>query len=164
VNYDIPAPGGNSANLDGLSVSAAKEFIFSHVTQAKLNEKRLAELRAEKEKWDKRAELARNQESFDLASQAEKVSADTAAKIAALEAETADLKAQIESMLRQVPALAARERSVDPDLLLQELLIAAGMNPGDEDKLGEDKKFAELEKNAQADDALAALKAKMGKG
>jgi phage shock protein A len=47
---------------------------------------------------------------------------------------------------------------------MQELLIAAGFNPGDEDKLGQERKFDELEKNAAADDALAALKAKMGGG
>ncbi|MDR0586529.1 MAG: chromosome partitioning protein, partial [Treponema sp.] len=79
----------------------------------------------------------------------------------ALNAENAELKAQAEQAIRSLPALAARERSVDPDLLLQELLVAAGHDPGSEEERGRDRAFAEMEKNAAAGAALAELKAKM---
>jgi hypothetical protein len=57
--------------------------------------------------------------------------------------------------------LAARQRSIDPDLLEQELLIAAGYLPGEEEKAQNDRLFSEMEKNAAADAALSELKVKM---
>jgi hypothetical protein len=143
-----------------------KEYALSLVTQIKLNEKLIAECETDAEKWRKRAALARNSPAAaggDLAGEAEAEARAAAAqsKAAALKAENAELKAQAEQALRSVPALAARERSVDPDLLLQELLIAAGRDPGAEEELGRERKFAELEKDAAADAALAELKAKM---
>jgi hypothetical protein len=79
-----------------------------------------------------------------------------------LAAEAAGLRESIERMRRQLPGLAARQRSIDPDLLEQEMLIALGRNPGDEAAVGLERKMAGLEKTAGAADALAALKAKMG--
>ena len=64
-------------------------------------------------------------------------------------------------MRAQIPALAARERNVDPDLLEQELLIAAGYNPWDEGVAGADRQFRDLEKEDGAEEALRALKAMM---
>ena len=64
-------------------------------------------------------------------------------------------------MRRQIPLLAARERSIDPDLLEQELLMAAGRLPGDEEKAQTEGRFRELEKNIAADTALEELKEKM---
>jgi len=151
-------------NLAGMSAGAAKDYVFSHITQKKLNEKRLSELAAEAQKWKGRSDLAREKSAPDLAAQAEAQAAEIEGKIAALTAENDALKNDIAAMIRQIPALAAAERSIDPDLLLQELLIAAGLNPGDEDKLGRDRKFADLEKEAAAEDALAALKAKLSEG
>ncbi|MDR2049924.1 MAG: chromosome partitioning protein [Treponema sp.] len=147
-----------------------KEYAFSVVTQIKLNEKLLAEYEAEAEKWEKRAALARGCETPEgsggtteaLAAEAEARAAAVQSKAAALRTETAELRAEAERVLRSLPALAARERSVDPDLLLQELLIAAGHDPGSEEERGRERQFAEMEKNAAADAALAELKAKMG--
>jgi seryl-tRNA synthetase len=133
-------------NLNGMSVSAAREFIFAHITTAKLNEKKSAELEAEHDKWQKRVGLARSSGDEPLASEAEKAAAEISAKIETLKSENAELKTNVERMIRQLPGLAARERSIDPDLLVQELLIAAGFNPGDEDKLVMERKFSELEK------------------
>jgi hypothetical protein len=63
-------------------------------------------------------------------------------------------------MRRQLPGLAARERSVDPDLLEQEFKILLGeeLGGGNEEKQVE-RKFD----NLNADTALEALKAKMVK-
>jgi hypothetical protein len=57
--------------------------------------------------------------------------------------------------------LAARERSIDTDLLEQELLIANGRMPGDEEKARSERAFDKLETEAAAEAALAKLKAKM---
>jgi phage shock protein A len=157
----------------GQSQQNEKEYAFSLVTQIKLNEKLIAECEAEAEKWTKRAALARSSaaegapSSADagtpeaLAAEAETRAAAAWNKAAALKAETAELRAQAEQALRSLPALAARERSVDPDLLLQELLVAAGHDPGSEEERVRERQFAEMEKNAAADAALAELKAKL---
>jgi hypothetical protein len=161
-----------------------KEYAFSLITQIKLNEKLAAEYETEAGKWLKRAALARGcsggknaaggqaaeipaagtADAADgaLAAEAEARAADVRNKAAALKAENAELRAQAEQAIRSVPAMA--ERSVDPDLLLQELLAAAGHDPGSEAEREREREFAEMEKNAAADAALAELKAKMAPG
>jgi capsule polysaccharide export protein KpsE/RkpR len=79
------------------------------------------------------------------------------AELDALAGEIAELKAQIQRMREQLPGLAARERSVDPDLLEQELRIALGEDLAGDDKADLDRRF----EAAEADAALEALKAKM---
>ncbi|MDR0586124.1 MAG: hypothetical protein LBG26_02685, partial [Treponema sp.] len=119
----------------GQSRQDQKEYAFSLITQIKLNEKLAAECEADAEKWTKRAALARGRNGVhagetpaagDAANGALAVEAEARAeaarsRAAALNAENAELKAQAEQAIRSLPALAARERSVDPDLLLQEL-------------------------------------------
>jgi phage shock protein A len=148
-------------DVSGMTVAAAKEYIFGFIAAVKLNEKEIAGLEAEADKWRKRIGLARAAGEPDLALEAERRAAETDHNLESLKAETAVLKAQIKNMTAQLPGLAARERSIDPDLLMQEILIAAGFNPGDEDKLDQERKFAALEKDAAADKALAAMKAKL---
>jgi phage shock protein A len=136
---------------------AEKEYALSLLTQIKLNEKLAAEYEAEAGKWEKRA--AGTAADRALAAEAEARAAEVRNKAAALKAENAELRTQAEQAIRSVPAMA--ERSVDPDLLLQELLVAAGHDPGSEEERDRERKFAEMEKNAAADAALAELKAKM---
>lgn len=93
--------------------------------------------------------------------EAEKVAERLRADLAKLQAEAAELRSQIDIMQRQLPALKARERTVDPDLLEQELLMAAGRMPGDEAAAETERNLAKLEKEAQANAALEALKARL---
>ena len=79
-------------------------------------------------------------------------------------AEADELRSGVERMRRQLPGLEARRRTIDPDLLEQELLIAAGRMPGDEGAAETERRLAELEKSSGADAALEELKAKMGLG
>jgi phage shock protein A len=145
-------------DLSGMSAAAAKEYIFHHITTLKLTEKTLDGLLADLDKWEKRAELAHSRGMPDLADQAEKEAGKVRTRIEDMRAEVADLRAKIEKMQRDIPALAARERSIDPDLLEQELLITLGKNPGEEIPDGSvDRDFNAIE----ADAALEALKAKM---
>jgi phage shock protein A len=144
-------------DLRGMGAADAKDYIFHYITTLKLAEKKHGELIGEHEKWLSRVNLARSgsKESLALAAQAE---ADKLqAQLGALAGEIADLKARIQRMRDQLPGLAARERSVDPDLLEQELLIALGGSPGDDGKADLDRQF----EAAEADAALEALKARM---
>jgi hypothetical protein len=148
-------------DLRGMDAGAAREYVFHHITALKLSEKRYRELDEEYAKWTGRAELARGRDAPDLAREAQAEAARAEACREALGAEIAELRGQIEGMRRQLPALAARERSLDPDLLEQELLIALGKNPGEEEPEGTaqtERGFAEMD--AQA--ALESLKKKMG--
>jgi phage shock protein A len=150
-------------NLFGMSAADAKEYVAAHISTLRVTEKQAAVQRAEEAKWKSRVDLAVHAGKTDLA-EAAKAQADAAAsKAAALEAEAAELKTLIEKMKRQRPGVAARERSVDPDLLEQELLMATGHDPGEEKEAATERDFAALEKDAAAESALTALKQKLGK-
>ncbi|WP_223292626.1 PspA/IM30 family protein [Breznakiella homolactica] len=151
-------------DLTGMDTKAAKEYILHHITALKLNEKNIRELDSDINKWENRIQLAHSKGISDLAEEAEKEVLRIKNELDTLKTETADLKSGIQRMIRQLPGLAARDRSVDPDLLEQELLIVAGFMPGDEEKAAQDREFAALEKNAQADSALADLKKKLQDG
>ncbi|MDR0585566.1 MAG: chromosome partitioning protein [Treponema sp.] len=151
----------NPVDLSGMSPAAAKEYILAFAASLKLSEKQALELEQELGKWKSRAELARSACRPDLAEEAEKGLARANDKKQRLNAEIAGLRSQIEEMRRKLPLLAARERSVDPDLLEQELLIAAGRLPGEETEAANERLFRDLEKEAAAGAALSELKAKM---
>jgi phage shock protein A len=148
----------DSIKLDGMSVAAAKEYIFGLIATLKLTEKDIHSLEEEAAKWKGRVELARSAGKNDLASEAEKEARKAGEKLAGLRDEEASLRDQIETIRKKLPGLAARERSVDPDLLEQELLMALGKT-GEEAET--DRAFEKLEKESNADSALQALKEKL---
>ncbi|MDR1398484.1 MAG: chromosome partitioning protein [Treponema sp.] len=147
-------------DLAGLRAADAKAYIAQYLTTLKLTEKKLAECTAEEAKWRDRVALARSKGIEDLAQEAEKQMERVTEQKNSLSAEIAELKSQIEIMRKQLPGLAARERSVDPDLLEQELLMATGYSPGEEDLAATDRRLKELEQSATLDAELTALKAK----
>ncbi len=147
-------------DLTGMTMDQAREYVAAHLESLKLTEKKLAELDAEIAKWRDRVALARGKGTEDLAQAAEAEAARLEADRERIGAEAAELRAQIDSMRRQLGSLPAKERSVDPDLLEQELLIASGRMPGEEDAVKTERAFAALEKASAADAALAALKEK----
>jgi phage shock protein A len=144
-------------NLRGMGVADAKEYIFHFTTALKLAEKKHEELSGEHEKWLSRVDLAQSGGKEDLALSAQGEADKLRSARDALAAEITDLKVRIRRMRDQLPGLAARERSIDPDLLEQELLIARGGGPGEDDKAVLDRRF----EDAEADAALEALKMKM---
>ena len=146
-------------DLRGMNAADGREYIIQHIATLKLTEKAYGEAQAELEKWQKRAELARGKGAEDLAAEAEREEGRIAARRETLAAEIAELRTQIETMRRQLPGLAARERSVDPDLLEQEFKILLGEELGGADEAKKvERKFDDM----NADAALEALKAKMG--
>jgi len=148
----------NSIKLDGMSVAAAKEYIFGLIATLKLTEKDIRSLEEESAKWKGRVELARSAGKDDLASEAEKEAQRAGEKLAGMREEERSLMEQIETIRKKLPGLAARERSIDADLLEQELLMALGKT-GEEAET--DRAFEKLEKKANADAALQALKERM---
>jgi hypothetical protein len=148
-------------DLSGMSAAEAKECIFHFVSALKLAEKNQGALALELEKWNSRRDLALSRGAADLAAEADKAAARIRAEADAAAVEILELKDEIDAMRRQLPGLAARERSVDPDLLEQELLLALGRSPGDETQAAE-RDLENLEREAAAGAALEALKAKMG--
>ncbi|MDR2793744.1 MAG: chromosome partitioning protein [Treponema sp.] len=156
-------------DLSGMEPASAREYIASYITTLKLWEKETEKLSAGLSLWESRVNLARSKETHfkgaeELILQAEKEAALIRERISALDGEIETLKTQIEKMKRQLPALEARARSVDPDLLEQELLAAVGYLPGDEEKATVDRNLKAMMENASTDAALVALKKKMGKG
>jgi phage shock protein A len=148
-------------DLTGMGPAAAKDYILQFITTLKLTEKQLEELKTEERKWEGRVALAEEKNEAGLRVEAQNALEKINAKHLTLEGEASELKTQIENMRRQIPLLASRQRSIDPDLLEQELLIALGRMPGDEEIAAADREFAKLEKEKSAQDALEALKAKM---
>lgn len=147
-------------DLTGMTTDQAREYVAAHLASLKLTEKKLAELDADIAKWRDRVALARGKGDEELAQAAELEAARLEADRQRIGAEADELRAQIDRMRHQLGALPAKERSVDPDLLEQELLIAAGRMPGEEDAVRTERAFAALEKESAADAALAALKEK----
>ena len=145
-------------DLSGMKAAEAKEYILNVVTTLKLTEKEIHSLEDEAAKWKNRMELAHSRGANDLVSEAEREFDKINVKLTGLREEEGSLKSSIADMRRQLPGLAARERSIDPDLLEQELLMAAGLTEEDAET---ERAFRKLEKDAYADSALEALKAKM---
>ena len=119
-------------DLKGLDVASAKEYILGHISSLKLTEKQLERLNEEEAKWERRAILAREQGNMDLLSEAIKEWENIRNQKTTLENEAQDLRVRIDNLKQQFTLLPARERSIDPDLLEQELLILSGRMPGDE--------------------------------
>ncbi|MDR2363342.1 MAG: chromosome partitioning protein [Spirochaetaceae bacterium] len=146
-------------NLMGMDAAGAKEYIYHYSITLKLTKKKLEETEGELAKWKDRVELSRSRGDEALSLEAEKEVRKFEAERAALAGEIEDLTQGIAGLRRQLPGLAARERSIDPDLLEQELVLALGNTPGE---TGEGaRKTAEAWENIRADAALETLKAKM---
>ena len=141
-----------------MNADRAKQDILAFITTLKLTEKEIHALEETAAKWKIRIELARCQGRDDLFAEAEKEAEKINTKLAELRGEVQSYKSQIETMRKQLPALAAGERSIDTDLLEQELLMALGKT---EEEAAADRAFRELEKNNAADTALQAMKVKL---
>ena len=135
-----------------------KDLILALITTLKLTENEIRSLEEEHAKWKTRADLARSKGMDELCLEAEKEVKKIDEKLASLKEERKELRNEIDVTRRQIPVLAAGERSVDVDLLEQELLSALGKTS---EEVKTERAFRELEKDSAAESALEALKAKM---
>jgi hypothetical protein len=145
-----------------MSAADARAYILDFISTLKLTEKKREELAEDLAKWNARLTLARSREKTDLAAEAERELERIRVRDETLAGEIKELQRQIETMRLQLPGLAARERSIDPDLLEQELLMAAGRMPGETDQLRVETQMRDLEKENAAEAALKVLKEKIG--
>jgi phage shock protein A len=155
---------GLEAFMTYSSSAEAQEQLFAYIATLKLTEQKRREYEQEGALWEGRVKLAQSKGRADLQAAAQTEVARIRVQQAELDAECTEYKAQIQKLRAALPSIAARDRTIDTDLLEQELLIAAGYNPGEEEKAKVDRAFADTEKrekNDKADAALAALKAKM---
>jgi hypothetical protein len=146
-------------DLRGMAPGAAREYLFAHATDLGLLEKKLAEKAAAVGTWRERQRLAQDAGRGELMAAAESQVSAGLAELDALKAEAEALRAGVEKMKRQIPGLNARERSVDPDLLLAELQGLSGQDPE-----GPDAEFGKLKKESEAEEALAKLKKNLAEG
>jgi phage shock protein A len=144
-----------------MDYNETQEQLKAVMTTLKLTEKKHEELGFALSKWKKRVELARNSGQTDLQSSAEAECAQLMAQEQSLADEIAEYKEQIVKLRAELPRRAAQQRTVDTDILAQELLMAAGYNPGEEAKVAADQAWAETEKQTAIENALASLKEKM---
>jgi len=147
-----------AANLAGMSAAEAKEYILASITTLKLTQKDIVSLEDIAARWKRRIELARFQGKDELLAEAESEAEKVNDKLTRLRQEEQSLTESIAAMQRQLPGLGARERSVDPDLLEQELLMALGRTGED---AGTESAFKKLENDSSADAALEELKTKL---
>ena len=141
-----------------MNAATAKDYILGLITTLKLTEKEIRSLMEEAAKWKNRVELAVSKGADELLGEAERELEGINARLKELWEEERSLKAEIKDMRRQLPGLAARERSIDPDLLEQQLLMALWHS---EEEAAADRAFRKLEKDSAVDSELEALKAKM---
>lgn len=149
-------------DLGDMDTAQAREYVAAHISSLKLNQKKLFELKEEIKKWTERQRLAQAAADNELSAAAEIKLNNLHESHAALEAETAELHTLTEKLKKQLSTAGIRLRSVDPDLLLQELIIASGGMPGSEDELAAKQEQEKAFSQHEADARLAELKQKMG--
>ena len=150
----------DDTDIRGLSAHDAQAYAIEFMTALKALERELGALGDELATWARRVELAATKGAAELEAAARARVDELSAKKTALEAERADLAAKVTRIREKLPLAGSQERSVDADLLLAQLRMAAGQEPDDRD----DQTSPGLESDLAAlgaDDALAALKRKI---
>ena len=145
-----------------VSYEEMQQSVLALITTLKLTQKEIHSLEDEAAKWKNRVELARSKGENDLLREAERELERIEVRLTVLKEEEQNYIEEIEVLRRQLPGIAARERSrergIDPDILEQELLMSIGLT---EEEVKTERSFRELEKNAAADAALEELKTKL---
>jgi phage shock protein A len=152
----------DDADLSGMSLGDAKEYVWRHATSLKQTEQDLAACQKDVELWAKRLALATEKGLSDLVAAAQAQLDQAKEKAAGLEAERAELAGLLERLKRNLTGVKARERSVDADLLLAEMDLSLGGDGygSQAEKAKADAAFASM----GVDDELAKLKAQSGGG
>ncbi len=145
-------------NLQGLTPEDAHAYILEYATSKKLAEKELESVKSEIAAWLQKQQLAQNQGRADLVEAVQGKLQELTAKQTKLEQEVADLALKIDTMKQQLPLLKARERSVDPDLLLAEMEMTLGKSAED---ILKEKELNSSINTMNADEELKKLKEKL---
>ena len=141
-----------------MNTTEAKEYIFGLISTIKLTEKEIQSLEEEAAKWKNRIALASSKGDEALLREAEKETERINSRLVTLMEERQSFRNDVEKMQRDLPGIAARERTVDADLLGQELLMALGQT---EEEVKAKREFEKMEKDDAVQTALENLKAKL---
>lgn len=123
----------DDTDLGGMGAADARAYALEFMTALKALDRQLASLGDELATWARRVELAAAKGAADLEAAARAKVDELAAMRSTLEAERSELAYKVSRIREKLPMAAAGERSVDADLLLSELRMAAGLSPDDRD-------------------------------
>ncbi len=156
----------DDTDIRGMSAADARAYAIEFMTALKTLERDLATVGDEISLWAKRVELAASKGAAELEAAARAKLDELGIKRATLSSERDELAGKVERIRGKLPMAGATELSVDPDLLLAELRMAAGQSPDDRDDIPgvSSPKLADDLAALGADDALAALKKKLNEG
>jgi len=138
-------------DLTGMSPADAKDYVFSLATHLKQVEAEIGTIKTEQTRWQERAALAERQGLAQLRQQAVDQANTLAAKQAERETEAEEFRAGLDQLKKQLLLLPLTQRTVNTDALLESLTQLSG--PVDH--------VTPAAKQAEADEALAALKKKL---
>jgi chromosome segregation ATPase len=154
--------------LSHLDYQGAMDMLFAYTTDIKRHEKDVDALRKEIEIWSSRVKLAEGKGMTELAEAAKTQVSQLNGKIAEIDASRAELVRDAQRIKESLSGIKAKERSIDPDLLQAELSMMTG-EALDPEKAKLERELSALESagaageaGAPAEDALTALKRKMG--
>jgi len=147
--------------LSHLDYGSAQELLMAYATDIKRHEKDIEALDADISLWNSRVRLATDKGMAELSIQAQAQCDSLKAKRDEIAASKAQLEGDLRRIKELLPELKAKRRSIDPDALEAELAMMTGeaLEP---EKAKAEQEIKGLEQQAGVEDALAALKRKMG--
>lgn len=146
--------------LSKLDYDGARGMLLAYTTDLKRCDQDLATLEKELGLWTSRVSLAESRGLAELAEAAREQLTSLQERKVALEGSRSELVAELARLKEALPAIKARERSVDVDRLQAELDMLTGkaLEP---EKAELNEKLSALEQD-DGESALQALKRKMG--
>ena len=141
-------------DLTGMTPADAKEYVVSITAHLKQTEGELAAADEDVKLWASRIVLADQAGRADLRAQAESQRVSAVDKRTKLELEVWEFRDGVEKLKKQLLLLPLTQRTVNTEALLENLAHLGG--PLDS--------VTPVTRQAQADDALTALKKKMSEG
>jgi phage shock protein A len=142
-------------DIDFMDFDSAREYVLAFITTLKKTQKQRAVAAEELEHWRGRVKLAEARGEPVLKRSAEQRVAELEAHNQQLHQEELELKRKVDVLKGKLKATKIRSSlQVDADALLAQMQMLVG----EPDRLQEDLR------NTEADQALQALKKKMGKG
>ena len=138
-------------DISGMTAADAKDYVFSLATHLKQVEAEIETIKADSARWQERAALAERQGLAELRQQAVDTVNGLASKQTERETEAREFRVGLDHLKKQLALLPLTERTVNTDALLESLIQLAG--PVDD--------VTPAAKQAEADEALAALKKKL---
>ncbi len=147
--------------LSKLDEAGAMDLLLAYTTDIKRHDKDIEALEKDRQLWDSRVKLAEGKGLAELAQGARDQLSRIEASLSGIAAARDELKLDVARIREALPAIKARKRSIDPDLLQAELSMILGEDQGmSAAKL--DDEFKALEGKAEGQGPLEKLKRKMG--